>query len=103
MIPCDLSVACLGCPLLDYGTKFFVDFATGTTIDNFYFVTGLSHKFEAGSFSTDIKFSPYDGWGKYRSLIETVRSAQNVLNDIQNNANATPGGTPEGSQGTTVN
>ena len=103
VIPCDLSVACLGCPLLDYGTKFFVDFATGTTIDNFYFVTGLSHKFEAGSFSTDIKFSPYDGWGKYRSLIETVRSAQNVLNDIQNNANATPGGTPEGSQGTTVN
>lgn len=102
VIPCDLSVTCLGCPLLDFGTKFFVDFATGTTIDNYYFVTGLSHKFEPGNFSTDIKFSPYDGWGKYRSLIETIRSAQTVLNDAQNTMNQTPGGTPQGSQGTTV-
>lgn len=102
VIPCDLSVASLGCPLLEYGTKFFVDFATGTTIDNFYYVTGLSHKFEPGNFTTDIRFSPYDGWGKYRSLIETIRNAQTVLNDIQNNANATPGGTSEGSPSSTT-
>lgn len=102
VIPCELSVACLGCPLLEFGTKFFVDFATGTTIDNYYYVTGLSHKFEPGSFSTDIRFSPYDGWGKYRSLIETVRNAQTVLNDIQNNANATPSGTSQGSQSSVV-
>jgi hypothetical protein len=100
VIPCDLSVACLGCPLLEFGTKFFVDFNTGTTIDNYYYVTGLSHKFESGDFSTDIRFSPYDGWGKYRSLIETIRNAQTVLNDIQNNANATPGGTSPGSDST---
>jgi hypothetical protein len=98
VIPCDLSVACLGCPLLEFGTKFFVDFATGTTIDNYYYVTGLSHKFEPGNFTTDIRFSPYDGWGKYRSLIETIRNAQTVLNDIQNNANSTPGGTSQGSE-----
>lgn len=102
VIPCDLSVACLGCPLLEFGTKFFVDFATGTTIDNYYYVTGLSHKFEPGNFTTDIRFSPYDGWGKYRSLIETIRNAQTVLNDIQNNANSTPGGTPQGSESTTT-
>jgi hypothetical protein len=102
VIPCDLSVACLGCPLLEFGTKFFVDFNTGTTIDNYYYVTGLSHKFEPGNFSTDIKFSPYDGWGKYRSLIETIRNAQTVLNDIQNNANLTPGGTSQGAQSSTV-
>ena len=98
VIPCDLSVSSLGCPLLEFGTKFFVDFATGTTIDNFYYVTGLSHKFEPGGFSTDIRFSPYDGWGKYRSLIETVRNAQTVLNDIQNNANTTPSGVAQGSE-----
>lgn len=100
VIPCDLSVTCLGCPLLEFGTKFFVDFATGTTIDNYYYVTGLSHKFEPGNFTTDIRFSPYDGWGKYRSLIETIRNAQTVLNDIQNNANSTPGGTSQGSEST---
>lgn len=97
VIPCDLTVAALGCPLLEYGSKFFVDFGTGTTIDNYYFVTGLSHKFEQGSFTTDIKFSPYDGWGRYRSLINTIRDAQTVLNDIQNNTNNTPQGTPQGS------
>lgn len=83
VIPCDLAVSSLGCPLLEYGSKFFVDFGTGTTIDNYYFVTGLSHKFEMGSFSTDIKFSPYDGWGKYRSLINTVRDAQTMLNAFE--------------------
>jgi hypothetical protein len=102
VIPCDLSVASLGCPLLEYGTKFFVDFGTGTTIDNYYFVTGLSHKFEAGMFATDIRFSPYDGWGRYRSLIDTIRNAQTVLDDIQNNANNTPQGQPQGSQTRTV-
>jgi hypothetical protein len=101
VIPCDLSVACLGCPLLEYGTKFFVDFGTGTTIDNYYFVTGLSHKFEQGAFTTDVRFSPYDGWGRYRSLIDTIRNAQTVLNDIQNNANQAPGGQSQGSQGST--
>jgi len=83
VIPCDLNVACLGCPLLEYGSKFFVDFGTGTTIDNYYFVTGLSHKLEMGSFTTDIKFSPYDGWGRYRSLINTIRDAQVMLNEFE--------------------
>ena len=98
VIPCDLSISALGCPLLEYGTKFFVDFATGTTIDNFYFVTGLSHKFEAGNFMTDVKFSPYDGWGKYRSLIETIRSAQTHLNNIQAQASQSPGGSSQSTQ-----
>lgn len=97
VIPCDLSMPSLGCPLLEYGTKFFVDFRTGTTIDNFYYVTGISHKLEAGMFTTDAKFSPYDGWGKYRSLIDTIKNAQTILNDIQTNANNTPVGQPGGS------
>lgn len=95
VIPCDLNVGSLGCPLLEYGTKFFVDFGTGTTIDNYYHVTALSHKFEQGSFTTDVRFSPYDGWGRYRSLIDTIRNAQTILNDIQNNTNNTPGGNPQ--------
>lgn len=96
VIPCDLSIPSLGCPLLEYGTKFFVDFKTGTTIDNFYYVTGISHRIEAGVFTTDAKFSPYDGWGKYRSLIDTIKNAQTILNDIQANANNTPTGQPTG-------
>lgn len=91
VIPCELSIDSIGCPLLEFGTKFFIDFATGTTIDNYYFVTGLSHKIEQGGFSTSIKLSPYDGWGKYRSLIDTIRNAQTVLRDIQNNVNVNPG------------
>lgn len=86
VIPCELSINCYGCPLIEYMTKFFVDFGTGTTIDNYYNVIGISHKFEQGSFTTDVKFAPYDGWGRYRSLIDTIQSAQTVLDDIQKNA-----------------
>lgn len=82
VIPCELSMTAFGCPLLEYMTKFFVNFNTGTTIDNFYYVTGISHRIELGSFVSDIKFSPYDGWGRYRSLLETIRAAQNTLNEI---------------------
>jgi hypothetical protein len=104
VIPCELSITCLGCPLMEYGTKFFVDFATGTTIDNYYFVTGLSHKFEPGNFMTDIKFSPYDGWGKYRSLIGTITNAQTILTQYAARSAQTPGGASTGTgPSTTVN
>jgi hypothetical protein len=93
VIPCQLSIASLGCPLVEYATKFFVDFNTGTTIDNYYNCTGITHTIEQGSFTTNLNLAPYDGWGKYRSLISTIHNAQSILNDIQSNINLLPGST----------
>lgn len=88
VIPAEMSMQTWGCPLLEFAQQFFVDFQTGTTLDNYYTITGLSHKFEPGNFTTSIKFSFSDAYGRYSSLIDRVRSAADMLNAI-NQSNTT--------------
>ena len=82
IIPCELSVNSLGCNLIDFAQQFFIDFNTGTTADNIYIVNGISHKFEPGSFTTDIKFVPIDAYGKYSSYSDAVNRASTRLNSL---------------------
>jgi hypothetical protein len=82
IIPTQLSAECIGNPLLNYMQSFFVDFQTGTTADNIYCVTGIEHKFVSGDFTTQVRFTPQDAWGSYRSLVSTVGAAIDVLRDI---------------------
>ena len=56
IIPTELNVSMLGNPLVDFAQQYFVDFQTGTTADNIYAISGITHKFVPGSFTTDIKF-----------------------------------------------
>ena len=87
--PVELNVTCTGCTLLRYGQELFFDYNTNTSIDNIYYITGLQHKIEAGSFETTIKFTAVDSFGRYRSLISQLNTAQQTLADI-NNAPAQP-------------
>lgn len=75
IIPCELSLPVFGCPLIDFAQQFFIDFQTGTSADNIYGVTGLSHKFTPGNFETEIKFTPFDAYGKYSSMIQKINQA----------------------------
>ena len=86
IIPCEVNISCLGNPLIDFMQQFFIDFQTGTSIDNLYAVVGMSHKISAGEFSTDIKMAPLDAWGRYRSLIERVNVAAVELQRIESSA-----------------
>lgn len=85
IIPTELNLISMGCPFIEFAQQFFVDFNTGTTADNIYFVTGISHKLSPGSFTTDIKLAPGDAYGKYESIVSRARTAQKVLEDIKNN------------------
>ena len=67
VIPGSLSITTLGCPLLEYMQQFFIDLGTGTTIDNLYNITSLTHNISPGNFTSDIKFSFADAYGKYES------------------------------------
>jgi len=67
VIPGSLSITTMGCPLFDYMQQFFIDLGTGTTIDNLYNITNLSHTLTPGSFTSDIKFTFADAYGKYES------------------------------------
>jgi hypothetical protein len=77
--PVELSMTSLGCPILRYGQEIFVDYNTNTSIDNMYFITGLQHKIEAGSFETTIKFTAVDAFGRYRNLITQLDNAAETL------------------------
>jgi len=82
VIPTQLSMDCIGNPLLNFMQTYFIDFQTGTTADNLYAITGVEHKFTQGDFSTNVRFAPQDAWGSYRSLVSTIGSSLDVLRDV---------------------
>jgi hypothetical protein len=67
VIPGALSLTTMGCPLLEYMQQFFIDLGTGTTIDNLYNITQLTHTIHPGKFTTQAKFTFADAYGKYES------------------------------------
>lgn len=67
IIPASISVSSHGCPLLDFMQLFFIDFNTGTTIDNVYGVTGLTHTITPGKYESQMTMTYYDAYGQYES------------------------------------
>jgi hypothetical protein len=65
IIPAAMTMTTMGCPTLAYAQNYFVDFNTGTTADNIYAVTGLTHTISPGKFESQITFTFYDGYGRY--------------------------------------
>jgi hypothetical protein len=82
IIPAELNINCFGNTLVNFAQRIFVDFQTGTTVDNIYVVNGLSHTITQGEFKTDIKLVFYDGYGKYRSFIDQVNAFAVQLDDV---------------------
>jgi hypothetical protein len=83
IIPTELTLSALGCPLINFAQQFFVDFQTGTTADAIYAVSGVTHRFAPGEFTTDIKMAPLDGWGRYMSLVQRVGQAAKIIDEIE--------------------
>jgi hypothetical protein len=54
--PTEVTVDMLGCPLINFGQSAYIDFGTGTTMDNVYACTSVNHSFSPGEFSTSAKF-----------------------------------------------
>jgi len=75
MMPMQMSMDIIGCPLIAFMQQFFVDFGTGTTVDNIYAVTGVDHDITPGKFITKLKFVPLDAYGRYESLLGTLDKA----------------------------
>lgn len=83
MIPTELEMNVFGCPILNFAQQFFIDFSTGTTIDNVYAITGLTHTIAQGKFNSSIKLTNLDAYGKYRSLLSTVSAALTEISAAQ--------------------
>jgi hypothetical protein len=77
--PSTLDLTLLGCPLLNGAQQYFVEFDTGTTIDDLYTLTGLSHRIAAGKFESTAKFTPMNSYGSYESISSKVKKIREVL------------------------
>lgn len=88
--PVELNMTSLGCPILRYGQEIFVDYNTNTSIDNMYYITGLQHKIEAGSFETTIKFTAVDAFGRYRNLISQLNTASQTIANMTTSTTQNP-------------
>ena len=75
----------LGCPIANLYQQFYVDFGTGTTLDNLYYVTSIKHSLAPGQFKTDMTFVPNDAYGKLAGGAVIKATLQQVLNDIGKN------------------
>ena len=77
--PTSLSMTTLGCPIIEYGQYFFVDFGTGTTVDNQYVVSGINHSISQGKFETKLKCTQVDAFGKYISTFQSIEKALTAM------------------------
>ena len=90
LIPAQLSLSTFGCPLFFPMQRVFVDFGTGTSIDNVYFVLGAEHKIGPSGFKTDVKMSYGEGFATYTSLSQNLAMmAVRVKNAIAKKAPGT--------------
>lgn len=83
-IPAQLSVTTYGCPLLHPVQQYFFDFSTGTTIDNIYVLTNLTHDFQPGEFSSNATFTFYDAYGRYYGAQTTIDQLRFELQKVVN-------------------
>jgi hypothetical protein len=66
--PTQLTMTTIGCPLMEYMQQFFINFGTGTSVDNIYHAVGVIHKFGQGVFETSLKFKFVDAYGTFRTM-----------------------------------
>lgn len=74
-----VSMTSLGCPIADLYQHFYIDFGTGTTLDNIYAATSINHSFGPGKFETTWAFLPVDGYAAFAG----AQSTASVINAIE--------------------
>lgn len=88
VIPAQLSMRTMGIPIVGFTQMFFVDMNTGTSIDNVYGVSGITHTFSPGKFESNLNFAFYDSYGKYESapsVLDMIKDTNEKLEATQRN------------------
>jgi hypothetical protein len=74
IIPSTVTLNMLGNVCMSRGQIYYVDFSTGTTVDNSYAVQGVTHTIRPGSFTTTATMIPVNS--------ATVRTASRQINEL---------------------
>ena len=77
VIPSTVTLNCLGLPVIQRGNQLYIDTGTGTTLDNIYTVTNVTHNIGAGDFSTSLTLT-CTNQGDTDSLRDKIRIAQGM-------------------------
>jgi hypothetical protein len=64
-VPIQLTMTTMGVPTAQLYQTYFVDFDTGTSLDNIYNCTQLQHSITPGKFTTNWTFMYASGYGKF--------------------------------------
>ena len=80
--PATLTMEMYGCPFMNFGQQYFIDFGTGTTVDDIYAVNGVTHKFTPGDFTTTLKMIPLMKFGQYQSLLGNLSKMANEIRSL---------------------
>lgn len=65
VVPIQLTMTTLGCPIAGLYQEYFIDLDTGTTIDNLYKLSQIQHQMSPGKFDSSWTFIYTDGYGKF--------------------------------------
>ena len=82
IMPTQATVEIYGCPWVNFGQAVFLDFDTGTTIDNKYVVTGITHNLEPGKFTTQLTLTYGDNYGRLENFNTQAYSTQELQKQI---------------------
>lgn len=83
VVPAKLSLTTLGCPLASMAQSYFVDFNTGTTLDNLYIVIGLNHNFSPGKFETAWSMGYADAYGQFQAAPDIQKMFEQTVSDLE--------------------
>lgn len=64
-LPVQLTMTSFGCPIAGLYQQYFVDFDTGTSLDNLYMLTQLQHNITPGKFVSSWTFMQSNGYSKF--------------------------------------
>lgn len=85
ILPITLSLTMMGNPLILRGQVYYVDFGTGTTLDNTYSVQSVSHSVDKGSFRTTVTMMPVFNI----SMKSVTRKISSLINSYSNSTTTT--------------
>jgi hypothetical protein len=86
VIPAQASAQIIGCPIVNFSQLIFLDFNTGTSIDNMYFINGIKHSISPGKFTTDLTLVQKDVYSQFEAEATAIASffkAVSEWNDIK--------------------
>jgi len=82
-MPVTVDMELLGNPFFRYMQQFFLRTDTGTTIDNLYAVTGITHEIEPGKYSTKLAMTVNEAYGVFQPLSQRLNTASSGLRGMQ--------------------